>query len=279
MPKRLSLQIMKQVIEDQRRINATKSRIEDYRTEYKEIDNDILFATIESLYPNRYVHYEEITLEVVKELIRDSKPLTTDTFADCLKSLTDKRKLARFDKDAIKAREFARKLHKLMSKIYNDAQKATVKLTDYPEFDAEMISFFEQRLIDKHERIALSNKELKGTSKYREIHLVQEVYYQLNLEAMQKEGEDEIPRCNYLNFGCYELPDGEIVFSKEPIPGKGVYRAVETERVPYNVKAPEDNSKPESKSGSGFKKNLIVILAILLVLATTVAVLSILEII
>lgn len=170
--------------EHKRRI-ATQKRMAEYRAAVPLLTDERLCEIVEEIYPQTYLILE-VSIEVTKEMYRESIELTEENFRTMLKSLVERRKLLGYDIEQLRLGELARRTKKLVEKIYHDACKRTVYLSQYPEFDEELRQYFEEHLYTDGRTLAqkfftlFSNYQFSG----------------------------------YPPFHSYSEPNGDIIFTK-----------------------------------------------------------------
>lgn len=181
-------------MEEKKRLTATKAAIAKFREEHPTFTDDYLASSVDGIYPNLYEDNFEVAMEIVKELYRRQEEWTDATFTDLLREMTEGRKLVRF---GIAERKLARvmaKVNPFIERLYKEAQKRTIYLSECPEYqDEEVKQYFAEVYSDKGKTLA------------------QKFYTLLNNRALYD--TDQISGF-VLPFHCYSEPNGDVVFTK-----------------------------------------------------------------
>lgn len=182
--------------EDKVRRTATKARIDEFREEYKDMTDERLISFVEALYPKVFQDSLLVATEIVKELYRESEPLSEETFKAALSSMTEEHKLQRYKSDVIEGSKKTASLSKLVKAIYDKAQEGDIRLSQFPEYNTETKDYLEE------------------IARGKNITPLKELSSLLNVEAMYRTSQDAIVRRNYLNFQVVQEQSGDILFTK-----------------------------------------------------------------
>ena len=215
-------------IDGKERPTATKKKIEEYRAKHSEFTDERLTTLVEAMLKD--FDSKAVAHEVVKELYREGLPLTEKNFNDVLKFLYDDRKIIRYYKKYAEESEIHEGQRNLIKKIYKDANERTTHLSEYPEFSGELKKHLEELADERGNTLAQTLSSL------------------LNVEAMYQTSDDAIVQRNYLNFNCYQEPNGDVIFTKEERTGADYDKDGEPTRIETQAPlAPEP--EPEQKKG------------------------------
>ena len=180
---------------DKKRLTATKKAIAAFRLEHPDYTDEHIARIVANEYPNLYEDNLEVAIEIVKELYRRQSEWNDESFTELLRELTEGRKLVRF---GIEERKFSRvyaKVEPFIERLYKEAQKRTIYLSDCPEYEDEDVKqYFREVYSDKGSTLA------------------QKFFYLLNNRALR---DSDQPSGFVLPFHCYSTLNGDVVFTKE----------------------------------------------------------------
>ena len=215
-------------MEEKKRLTATKAAIAKFREEHPSFTDEYLAALVESTYPKLYEDNLEVAIEIVKELYRRQEPWTDDSFIALLREMTEGRKLIRFGIEERKNARVIAKVNPFIERLYKEAQKRTIYLSECPEYkDEDVKQYFEEVYADKGKTLA------------------QKFFTLLNNKALYD--TDQISGF-VLPFHCYSEPNGDVVFTKnkrtkDDYDGNGHSLVSEKEEISRSADVSNSSSK------------------------------------
>lgn len=180
-----------------KRAVATQKRIDEFRSKYPEITNEVLTNIVKDNYPNYFVDNEQVALEIVRELVRRREEYSEENFIRALIDLYEGESLKNYTIEVYERDMLYAKTKSFINYIYETAQNRTLYLSECEEYKDPRIKEYYENLC-----------------KQREKPLAKVLYSLLNVEAMHRTTDDVFVQGNYLQFHCYTEPNGDIVFTK-----------------------------------------------------------------
>lgn len=147
---------------------------------------------VQNTSPDTYDDNVEVAIEVLKEIYREQKPLTDETFVAQIQEMEKERKLLRYTKEEKKRCKVYEKSQTLINYIYSEAQKRDFLLSECPEWgDQEVRGYFNELYTDKT--------------------LGQKFFSILNNKAL---AEKDMLSGYVLPFHCYTKSDDDVLFTR-----------------------------------------------------------------
>jgi len=219
---------MEEPQESQQRKVATQGAVAKYREQYATFTDEILVKFVDDLYPNIYEDSQVVANEIVKELFRNQVELNEKIFKRQLVYWADHYKLIGYTKACKKYEETMRQYNALIERIYEEAQRRTLYLSECPEYAAEGVKEYIDKLYEDRDKT-----------------LAQKLFSVLNNRALRD--TDQMSGF-VLPFHCYTEPNGDVIFTKQRREFKGEKERLEFEEIDDTEELENDEAQPVSQN-------------------------------